>query len=296
MARWVANALNRSGAALLRTRVGAAIEVVKAARREKLDLTGATFWVSGEPVTDTRAAEIASAGARLIVVYHTSEIGGVAQSCVFPSWPDDMHLNIDIVAMIRHQREYNGMTVEPFLFTSLHPLARKVLVNVETDDCGEIEERACGCFLEEVGLTTHIHHIRSFSKLTTQGRNVLGSDMVRILEEVLPARFGGSPMDYQLLEEQGEDGTIGLSLLISPDVGEVEEAQVIDAVMGELREGRPAYQVTAELWGQAETLSVERRRPIATWRGKVLPLHFTSQRLTEEEDVQRRDGPSATGA
>ena len=103
-------------------------------------------------------------------------------------------------------------------------------------------------------------------------------------------------MDYQLLEEEGEDGTIRLNLLINPDVGELDEAQVIEAVMGELREGRPAYRVTAELWGQAGTISVERRRPIATWRGKVLPLHFTSQRLAEEEDVQRRDGPSARGA
>ena len=292
VARWVAEALDRAGAALLRTGIGASLEVVKAARRDKLDLAGATFWVSGEPLTEARASQIASVGVRVAVGYGTSELNGVADSCAFPICPDDMHLRKDLVALVRYQREHNGVGVEPFLFTSLHSLAPKVLVNVETDDCGEVEERSCGCFFEEVGLTTHVHHIRSFSKVTTLGRNVLGSDFVRILEEVLPARFGGSPVDYQLLEEEGEDGTIRLTLLINPDVGEVDDAQVVDVVMAQLREGRPAYRVTAELWQQTGTISVQRRRPIATWRGKVLPLHFTSQRLAEEEDIKRHDGPA----
>ena len=91
-------------------------------------------------------------------------------------------------------------------------------------------------------------------------------------------------MDYQLLEEEGEDGTIRLSLRISPDVGELDEAQVIDAVIGELRGGRPAYRVTAELWRQARTISVERRRPIATRGGKVLSLHVATRRRVEEEN------------
>ena len=41
VAHWVADALARTGSAFLRTHVSAGLEVVKAARREKLDLAGA---------------------------------------------------------------------------------------------------------------------------------------------------------------------------------------------------------------------------------------------------------------
>ena len=279
VARWVSATVARSGAALLRTRVSLALEVVKAAQREHLDLDGAIFYVGGEPLTDTRAEELASSGARLLQAYGISEMGGgVAGSCASPSRPDDMHLFTDQVALIRHHREHNGMIVEPFLYTSLHSLAPKVMLNVETDDCGEVEQRTCGCFLEEVGLTTHIHHVRSFSKLTTQGMNVLGIDLLRILEQVLPARFGGSSVDYQLVEEEQEDGTVRLSLLINPEVGQVDIPEVVATFLSALREGRPAYQLAADVWQQAATLTVSRQRPIATWRGKIMPLHFASSR------------------
>ena len=53
----------------------------------------------------------------------------------------------------------------------------------------------------------HLHTIRSFEKLTAGGMTFVDTDVVRVLEEVLPRRFGGGPIDYQLIEDEGR--TVG---------------------------------------------------------------------------------------
>jgi hypothetical protein len=102
----------------------------------------------------------------------------------------------------------------------------------------------------------------------------VGSEMVHILEEVLPARFGGSPLNYQLLEEEDEQGFTRLSLLVSPSLGAIDEEAIIDAVM----EGLERSGVTADLarvvWKQAKILRVKRMDPVWTQRGKLMPLHL----------------------
>jgi hypothetical protein len=57
-----------------------------------------------------------------------------------------------------------------------------------------------------LGWTTHLRDIRSQEKLTAGGMTFLDTDLIRVLEEVLPARFGGAPTDYQLVEEEAEEG------------------------------------------------------------------------------------------
>jgi len=89
----------------------------------------------------------------------------------------------------------SDITVDAFHFTTLLPTARKLLLNVESDDYGVVETRSCGGPLESYGYTEHLRQIRSFRKLTGEGVTLVGSEMLRILEEVLPARFGGSPLD-----------------------------------------------------------------------------------------------------
>ena len=49
--------------------------------------------------------------------------------------------------------------------------------------------------------------------------DVLDADVVRILEEVLPARFGGGPGDYQLMEDEAANGQPRLTLLLHPGSG-----------------------------------------------------------------------------
>lgn len=274
IARWFSEAIAAGGGtAYLRGRVSLGLEVAGAATRAGIDLTGGFFHVDGEAITPARHAAFEATGARVIPGYGVAEMGGpVAYGCARPEHVDDVHLFTDLFALVLRERVQEGVPVASFLFTSLHPVAPKVLLNVEVDDTGVVEQRPCGCFMGEVGLMTHLHDIRSFSKVTAHGMNVLNVDLVRVLEEVLPGRFGGSPVDYQFLEEEN-----GLTLLIDPRVGDVDEVEVISALLAELRKGRPAYQLTADLWQRAEAIRVERRAPVLTWRGKVLPLHFTSR-------------------
>ena len=60
--------------------------------------------------------------------------------------------------------------------------------------------------------------------------------MVRILEEVLPKRFGGTPLDYQLLESEDGGGLTRVSLLIGPAVAGIDEKAVTDTVFAVLRD------------------------------------------------------------
>jgi hypothetical protein len=154
------------------------------------------------------------------------------------------------------------------------------MLNVESDDYGVIEKRSCGCPLETYGYQEHLRHIRSLRKLTGEGVTLVGSEMVHILEEVLPGRFGGSPLDYQLLEEEDEQGFTRLSLMVSPKIEIADEAAVVEAVLEALGQGSVAADLTRAIWSQARTLRVKRGEPIWTARGKLMPLHL--KRRSEE--------------
>ena len=51
--------------------------------------------------------------------------------------------------------------------------------------------------------------------------NFLGHDLIRLIEEVLPARFQGAPTDFQFVEDETPDGLPEVRLLVSPRVGDV---------------------------------------------------------------------------
>jgi hypothetical protein len=131
----------------------------------------------------------------------------------------------------------------------------------------------CGCPLERLGWTTHLREIRSFEKLTAGGMTFLDADVVRVLEDVLPARFGGGPTDYQLLEEEAQDGSPRLRLLVHPTVGPLEPAGVAEAFLAAIGRGSGAERVMALEWRESGLLHVERRAPRATAAGKILHLH-----------------------
>jgi hypothetical protein len=148
------------------------------------------------------------------------------------------------------------------------------MLNVESDDYGIIETRSCGCPLENYGFTEHLRDIHSFRKLTGEAVTLVGSEMIRILEEVLPAKFGGGPLDYQLMEEEDEQGFTRANLLVSPKINITDEAAVIDAVWLALGQSSVAADLARAHWSQAKTLRVKRMEPIWTGRGKLMPLYL----------------------
>jgi len=279
VARWAVATREARGACVVRAHVSMALRVCLAAREKGWNLTGVTFMSGGEPPTPAKVAAITGTGASWLPVYVSSDVGFIGAGCARPVDGNDLHLFTDGLAVIESPRQVPGSDapVSAFCFTSLLPSSPMLLLNVESDDCGVIESRRCGCPLEACGLTEHVRGVRSFRKLTGEGVTLVGTDMVRILEEVLPRRFGGSPLDYQLLEEEDERGYTRLFLVITPAIQIDNEAAVVGTVLDALRESSVAADLTAALWGQAGTLRVRRAEPAWTARGKFMALDKARQ-------------------
>lgn len=276
VARWVAETLKTHGRCLLYTQVSYAVRVCLAAQEAGLDLRGATIKAGGEPATSAKVRQMERAGVRYMSSYGMTEAGSIASGCAQPFDGSDVHLFKDAYSLFTHPYEVPGtdITLPAFNLTTLLPTAPKLMLNVQIDDYGIIEERHCGCELETYGYGTHLRQIRSYSKLTGEGVTLVGTEIVRILEEVLPARFGGSPLDYQMMEDEDEQGFTRLDLAISPRVGTVDEAVVIQVVLDALRQSSPTGDAARTMWQHANTIRVKRMEPTWTSRGKLLPLHI----------------------
>ena len=275
VARWMAETKQRYGGCVFCGYVSLAARVCQAAVENGLDIAGSHFFSGGEPLTPAKRRQIEAAGALVTPKYAISEVGRVGCGCADGSTSDDIHLYHDSTALIQRRRkvEPSGIEVDAFVFTPLLPSTPKILLNMESDDYGVMETRKCNCLFGEMGFNTHLHHVRSYAKLTGSGMTIVGTDMVRILEEVLPAKYGGAATDYQLLEEEDSQGRTRLSLIINPRVGEVDEEEVINTVLAELQRVPHPGQLTAGVWAQMKLLRVKRMPPIPRV-GKVWTLQL----------------------
>jgi hypothetical protein len=212
---------------------------------------------------------------RCVPGYGSMEAGGLGLGCARPVDAGEVHLEADAFALITHPHPVGntGQTVPAFNWTTLHPAVPKVMLNFQSDDFGVVDERPCGCALESFGYTTHLREIRSYSKLTGEGVTLIGNEMARILEEVLPARFGGGPLDYQLLEEEDAQGLTRLCLLVNPAIALPDDADLAAAVLDALSQSSPMGDAARAVWEPARSLKIRREAPIVTGPGKLLPLH-----------------------
>ena len=273
VARWCAGCCSRGSPAWLSTTTSSAVRLCLAARDHRLDISGTFIRCSGEPLSAAKARIMAGAGCIARCHYATAETGRIAMACGHPSTDDDVHVVSDKMTFVQREVELEGGTRLPALFaTTLRWNAPKVMLNVELGDFAVMERRACGCIWDELGFTNHLHTIRSYEKLTSEGMQFVGTDLITLLEEVLPARFGGSPTDYQFVEEE-RDGLTTVSLVISPTIGPLREEDVQATVLKVLGSRDAAHRMMTALWRDAGTLRVERREPHATNAGKVLAMH-----------------------
>jgi hypothetical protein len=161
------------------------------------------------------------------------------------------------------------------LFTTLYPQAALLHLNVENGDYATLEERPCGCALERVGLTLHLHRIRSYEKFTAEGWTYFYGDLYELMERTLPDEFGGGPGHYQLVEEEDENGQTRLTLLVDPEVGDLDEEKLGVRVREEFLRGVLGSQWVARAWWyRGETFRIRRKAPYASARGKILPLQM----------------------
>jgi hypothetical protein len=275
IARWLANWRVAGRPAQLDTNSSSGVRVCLAALDHGLDISGSFFRLGSEPYTEAKAAVIHRAGCRAASHYATTELGRIGAACAAPEHVDEVHLLTDKFAVLQRAAPNDpaGSSEEDgaLLITTLLPSVSKIMLNVSSGDCGEIRRRDCGCPLGALGLNLHASHLRSYEKITSEGLNYLRGDLVPLVEQILPERFGGSVTDYQLVEVE-DGGMPFVEIVVSPRVGPVEDAAISGAVYDWLRT-RPGEQLMADFWQDANTVRVVRRAPYATGAAKVLPLH-----------------------
>ncbi|MGZ8230911.1 MAG: hypothetical protein ACXWUS_14835 [Burkholderiales bacterium] len=274
-ALWLASMIREGRIPIVFTFASTAVRVCASAQERGIDIAGAYFLLMGEPITEARKAAIRNVGAVPIARYGSMEAGAIGYGCTHGIYPDDLHLLSDMQALITAGDGAREAALRPdaLLLTSLHPRSPFLLLNASMGDQAVLEPSACGCALERLGWTTRVHSVRSFEKLTAGGVTFLGADVIRILEEALPARFGGKPTDYQLVEHESAGGQPILELLVHPALGPLDEAAVGDAFLNDLAQGPyPAARMT-QVWRDSGTLRVVRRAPLVSQAGKILHLH-----------------------
>lgn len=268
--RWMADVLRAGRIPFLQTFPTSAVRVCQAALDARVDLTGARMTMGGEPTTRARLATIRRAGVDALPRYSSIECGPIGHGCLHPEAPDEVHLLHDLHLLVQRADA-------DLLVSSLRMTAPLVLFNVSLGDRAILRRRDCGCPMERLGWVTHLHGIRSVEKLTAAGMTFLDADLVRVLEEVLPDRFGGGPADYQLVEGEDADGRSVLRLLVHPRVGDVPSEAVAETFLSAVSAGAGAERVMGLAWRQARLLRVERDTPVVTGAGKILHLSVTAR-------------------
>jgi hypothetical protein len=255
------------------------VRVAVAARERGLPIAGTIFRVGSEPLTPAKQRVAAEAGARLVTHYSLSETGTVAMACSRSGALDDVHVLASKVAVTTRPLATPAFVdpVDAIYLTTLLPITPKLLLNVETGDFGTLVSRECGCALGRRGFVQHLHTIRSWEKLTSEGITFLGSVLGVLLDDVLPTRFGGSPLDYQFVEEE-DPTTTRVSIIVSPRIGAIDEGDIVQVVLDQLAVRDLGHRLMADMWRQGGTLRVVRREPFRTGAGKVLPLHHLERR------------------
>lgn len=272
--RWIESCLKSKGRCALFTYVSHAVRISRSARDSGLDLERTVFLVSSEPLTPVRRREIEASGASVYPSYATMETGVLAAGCGNPLETDEMHLLTDTVAVVVYPRQVaaTGEPIPTVLTTGLQDCFPKVLLNAETGDSAQLLERTCGCPLEKLGFHGRVYAVYGFDKLSPAGMTFLAADLVRLLEQELPARFGGTSLDYQLQEVEDEGGRSRLNLLVSPRLGPLDPTALVEAVLRELGRGTDSRRLMAHVWSDQGVIQVVREEPRLTARGKHLSL------------------------
>ena len=283
VAQWLADTRRSGSAAVLNTPASGGVRVALSARDLGLDIAETMFVLGGEPLTEARHRLIAAAGCTAIAHYSMGEVGRLGIHCSEASAADDVHLLQDKIALICRSRPMSdGSTVQANHYTTLSSATAKLLINVESGDHTTVERRQCGCPFGRAGMETHLHTIRSYEKLTSEGMNFLGSDLLRLVDELLPRRFGGAPTDYQFVEWEDEQGLPKVDLRISDRVTLTDETEARDLVLTSLNGGRARGY--ADRWREAGTLGVVRGEPMVTGSAKILALHSLRKRPERQTD------------
>ena len=276
---WMAECLSLGQIPHVFTFPSSAVALCRRALERGFDVRGARLTVGGEPITSNRLTVIRQAGCDALPRYGSMECGPIGYGCMNPEYHDEVHLLHDLHALILagNHGATAGFPPDAILVTSLFPYSPFTLLNVSMGDRGTLFTRNCRCPLEGLGWSAHLCDIQSYEKLTGCGVTFLGADVVRVLEEVLPSRFGGAPTDYQMVEEESAEGRPILKLYINPSVGPLDPTEAANVFLSSLGEDSTTNRLMEMMWRDSRVIEVVRHEVITTQAGKILHLHTRKQ-------------------
>lgn len=288
--RWMQEETTAGHSPCLTCFASSAVRVALAAGEAGITLRGVLFNMGGEPTTAERRALVERSGAVANARYGSMECGPVGYACHRPEAPDDVHLlnHLHAVTQPGAGGPAAGLPEDALLVSSLEESSPFVMINTSMGDQGVLEARACGCPLEAVGWHSHLCNIRSFEKLTAGAMTFLDSDIIEVLEEVMPARFGGSPIDYQLVEEEQADGASVLRLRIDPTAGTAPEDAMREVFIDEILARLTLPSMREKLTRESLDIRVERLPTLKTAAGKVQHLHVQPVGDRDQATQRRR--------
>jgi hypothetical protein len=276
---WILDTKRKGKHCCITTVVSNAVRIARRATEMGIPLKNTTFSVSGEPLTQSKKHLIEKSGARVALHYGPGGGNGCALGCGNPFSLDEMHVPQHLFTLVEHPKPLvdHSPRIHPLMLTTLHPTAGRLMFNVENGDYAHLMTRECGCPLQKVGFLQHLHTVRSFEKMTSEGMNYSASDLYGLLEDAIPSEFGGGPGDYQLVEEEDKNGQTRVTLMVHPEVGDVNETKLLSRLRQGLAQGSKNHRFMAQIWQDAGTFRIRRGIPHASKRGKILPLHIKQE-------------------
>ena len=267
---WIVQTRGRHGQCAVQSYVSQAVRICAAAASRSIVLDDVTFIVGSEPLTADKQRCIRDTGARVFPRYMSSELGTIGMACGTSSEAGDYHLMSDRVAAIAGEADASG--VAPLFYTSFSLSSPKVLLNARIGDRGKLTQRTCGCAFGALGLNTHISQVDSYTHVCMEGMAVRADVLARIVDEVLPNRFGGVSADYQWVQRENKSATSQLMLRIHPRLGEIDGKRVVRELLDELRSTGEVGRLYAGVWESAGSVQVVRAKPRITPTGKTLAI------------------------
>lgn len=270
---WITASLRRHGRCAVQSSVSGVLRLTRAAAEQGADLAGVQFITGSEPLTPARHADIVSSGARVYQRYFAVDLGSIAGGCGADDSGDDLHLFSDTVTAVSHEPAADDGSV-PLSLTSILGRGPKVVLNVDVGDRAVMREGRCGCLYGDLGFHLYLSLIRSGARSTAEGVALPHTELIRISDQVLPARLHASPLDFQWVEDDdpADGGLTRLWLRIDPGVGDIDEAGVRAAILDALGRRSDVFRFYAAMFATADSLRIIRERPRVTAAGKTPPL------------------------
>lgn len=263
--------------------------VAAAAVSSGLDLTGCLALTAGEALTEAKRQVIQSSGMTVYASYGATDFGNFGLPCMHMNKGNCVHIFKEGIALVSRKEDtaWTDTAVNSLYATSILPYSSRIFINAEVGDTGVIEKATCDCSFTRLGFDLQVRDMAAISKITAQGVTIEVSELVPLLEEALPARFGGHPGDYQLSETEAASQT-EMVLRIRPGVSTAAPEEILRHFLGDVKRVYGGS-MSVLSWLHSEGIRAEMAPPVLASTGKFRAIRLlgTTAARAQEAQAQR---------